>query len=361
MRVISRTRAVGAVRTWTGDIANQPRLLLAAKTALAAAIAWYLAPYVPFADAEYSYYAPLGVLLSMYPTLADSARSGLQTVIGLAIGISLGLGGLALVGAGAPGIAAVAVVIAVGVLLGGIRALGAGRELVAVAGLFVLLLGGRDADGFSVSYLVTMAFGVLVGVVVNLAVFPPLYLKRASVRLSALRDAAAAELDEMADAVERSEIDADELDRRMDELAAAVAAASAEVREAAASKRGNPRGRRRDAEQTENADRLRALERTVFFIRDLADVLARPVQEPSTSDPHVAAQLAEAIRRCRDLVREPVGSPEAAPKLRAATTALDTLTRTVDDRPDERPSGVAEALTAVVCLRRIVDASRPFV
>lgn len=361
MRAVTRTTAIGAVRTWTGDIANQPRLLLAAKTAVAAAIAWYLAPSVPFADAEYSYYAPLGVLLSMYSTLADSARSGLQTLIGLALGISLGLGGLALVGAGAPGIVAVAVVIAVGVLIGGIRALGAGRELVAVAGLFVLLLGGHDVDGFSLSYLVTMAFGVVVGVVVNLLVFPPLYLKRASARLSALRDAAGARLDDLADAVERSEIDEGDLDRRMDELASAVSAAAAEVREGAASKRGNPRGRRRDAEQTENADRLRALERTVFFIRDLADVLARPAEEASTADPRVAEQLAEAIRRCSDLITEPIGSPEAEPKLRAATAAVEVLTQTVDARPADRPSGAAEALTAVVCLRRIIDASRPFV
>jgi methyl-accepting chemotaxis protein len=205
-----------------------------------------------------------------------------------------------------------------------------------------------------------MAFGVVVGVVVNLLVFPPLYLKRASARLSALRDAAGARLDDLADAVERSEIDEGDLDRRMDELASAVSAAAAEVREAAASKRGNPRGRRRGAEQAENADRLRALERTVFFIRDLADVLARPVQE-SAADTPVAEQLAEAIRRCSDLVTEPIGSPEAAPKLRTATAAVEALTQTVDAQPGEHPSGAAEALTAVVCLRRIIDASRPFI
>jgi hypothetical protein len=207
-----------------------------------------------------------------------------------------------------------------------------------------------------------MAFGVLVGVSVNLLVFPPLYLRRASVRLSGLRDAAGERLDELADAVERSELDEAELDRRMDELAASVTSAAAEVREAAASRRGNPRGRRRDAEQAENAARLRALERTVFFIRDLADVLARPAQSaPTAADAEIAAQLAEAIRRCGDLVTEPTGSTEAAAKLEAATSALDALMRTLDARPDDRPSGVADELTAVVCLRRIIEASRPFV
>ncbi|MEH3089950.1 MAG: hypothetical protein PGN24_10270 [Microbacterium arborescens] len=86
-----RTRAATALataaRTAGGEAFAVSRLLLAGKAALAAAIAWYLAPLVPFAHDEYSYYAPLGVLVSMYPTIADSARAGLQAVAGLAIGI----------------------------------------------------------------------------------------------------------------------------------------------------------------------------------------------------------------------------------------------------------------------------------
>ena len=154
-------------RTWWADAVTPDRLLLAAKTAAAAVIAWYLAPLVPFALSEYSYYAPLGVLVSMYPTVARSAASGVQAVVGLAVGIALGLGALDLVDAGVLRGVAVAAVIAHGVLAAGIRALGVGRDWVAIAGLFVLLLGGADPDGYSVSYLLTMAFGVVVGVVVK--------------------------------------------------------------------------------------------------------------------------------------------------------------------------------------------------
>lgn len=353
-------KIASTVRAWSADVANGPRIVLAVKAAAAAAIAWYLAPYVPFADAEYSYYAPLGALLSMYPTLVDSARSGIQVVVGLAIGIALGLGGLWIVTAGAPGIIAVAVVIAVGVWLGGLRVLGSGRELVAVAALFVLLIGGGNPDEFSTSYLVTMAFGVLVGIVVNLLVFPPLYLRRASQRLSTLRDAVAARLEQLADVIEHGSVDPERIEREMDELVATVAAVSAEVSEAAASARGNPRGRRRRGEASENADRLRALERTVFFTRDLADVLARDAREGDRG-PLAAAELAEATRRCAALVATPVHAEGAETRLREATDALDRLAGGLDELDDARPSGIAHDLTAVVCLRRIVDASRPFV
>ncbi len=67
-------------RRWWADAVSADRLLLAAKTAVAAALAWYLAPFVPFAQSEYSYYAPLGVLVSMYPTVARSASSGVQAL-----------------------------------------------------------------------------------------------------------------------------------------------------------------------------------------------------------------------------------------------------------------------------------------
>ena len=54
----------------------KPRYLAApGGLAAAAVLAWYLAPLVPLASSEYSYYAPLGVLVSMYPTVARSAMT----------------------------------------------------------------------------------------------------------------------------------------------------------------------------------------------------------------------------------------------------------------------------------------------
>ncbi|MGL3150677.1 hypothetical protein ACSS7Z_09980 [Microbacterium sp. A82] len=149
--------------------------------------------------------------------MAGSARAGAQSLAGLAIGIALGVGGLGIVLLGGPAVVAVAVVIAAGIIIGGIRVLGAGSDWVAIAGLFVLLLGGTAADEFSVSYLLTMAFGIIVGVLTNLLVFPPLHLRRVAARLSALRDATATALDDIADALQRDRASAEPASEFRDE------------------------------------------------------------------------------------------------------------------------------------------------
>ncbi|WP_309068648.1 FUSC family protein [Microbacterium sp.] len=340
------------------------RVALALRTAIAAAVAWYLAPFVPFAAAEYSYYAPLGVLVSMYPTLARSARSGALTLLGLALGIALGFGGIALTWMGAPGIVALAVVVGVGVWLGGIESMDAGRDWIAMAGLFVLLLGGATPDEFSVSYLVTMAFGVLVGLFVNLLLFPPLYLREAADRLSSLRDAAARHLHDIADATAAAELSEDHLESVARDLHQTVDGVSQAVKDADESSRANPRARRRRDDRDLNTRRLRTLEQTVFSIRDLADVLTRAAGRDE--NPFAARDLlADAIHRAADLVGEPLDSESARERLDAATTALERYTAAIDQATtptgsNAMPSAVAEDLTAALCLRRMIEASRPF-
>lgn len=344
---------------WWSEMTSSARLLMAAKTAVACALAWVLAPLLPTQD-QYSYYAPLGVLVSMYPTVAASARSGAQAMLGLAVGVGLGLLGIAALFAGLPAVIALALVIAIGVLIGGIRALGVGREWVAIAALFVLLLSGSQADDFSVSYLLTVGFGVLIGVVVNLAIVPPVYLDTASVRLSELRDEIADLLRVLADRAAEGNIDAAEVSQPDAGLDAVIADVHDEVHEADESLRGNPRGRRRRAEKVENLQRLRALERTAFYSRDLADVLyALDIEGDAAVGLEARGALAEAIRRCADLVATPVGDTASSTRVadadRAVEAYADALTAVVGNE------GVARRSTPVALLQRIIDASLPFV
>ncbi|WP_460818198.1 FUSC family protein [Microbacterium petrolearium] len=349
----------GAAVAVARDLGDQPRLLLAAKTAVAAAIAWYVAPLIPFTADEYSYYAPLGVLVSMYPTLARSLRSGALALLGLALGIGIGIAALLLVWADVPGIVAVALVVGVGVALGGIRALGAGREWIAMAGLFTLLLGGRSIEEFSVSYLVTMAFGVVVGVAVNLLVFPPLYLRRASERLSALRSVAAAQLRAVADAVAAGEAEPDEIESGLRELSTTAAAVADEVREADESRAANPRARGRQQVQDQNLRRMRALERTTAATRELAETLIDARTRALPEDPDLRDRLSEAITRAADLVEAPPDEPSERGRLDSAQQALDRFRETVDARVAPHPSSADRLLTAALCLQRIIDASGP--
>ena len=61
----------------------------AAKTGLAVAIAWMLAPYLPGVADNYPYYAPLGAIVAMYPTLMGSMKNAAQTLGSLAVAIAL--------------------------------------------------------------------------------------------------------------------------------------------------------------------------------------------------------------------------------------------------------------------------------
>ncbi|RLK47666.1 FUSC family protein [Microbacterium telephonicum] len=354
----SRRRRATAALAAAG---SPPRLLLAAKTAVAAVIAWYLAPLIPFAQDEYSYYAPLGVLVTMYPTVARTARAGGEALLGLGLGIVVGLGGLALVYAGVRGGVALALVVLVGVLAGGVRALGVGSDWVALAGLFVLLLGGGKADDFSISYLVTMAFGVAVGLVVNLVVFPPLYVRRARVRLNALRDAVAEQLRALAAAVADGDVDPERIEADMSGLAATMDAVETEVREAAESSRVNPRGRRHREEINENDARMQGIAAAWRATRELADTVCRLKEEADPwLDAEVREGLARAIADAAELLAAPVGADDAVERLEAASASLDRLRRVPGLRPDAE-SAVAERFATVLFLQRIVDACRVFV
>ncbi len=348
------------LRDWRATVLNRHRMLLAAKTAVAAAIAWAVVPLLPFVNNEYSYYAPFGVLVVMYPTVAATARTGGQTLLGLAIGIGLGVGAL-----GAteyfdiPPVIPLAAVVAVGVLLGGIRHLGAGRDILAVAAVFVLLLAGQaGADDYPLSYLVTMGVGVVVGLVVNLVVVPPLYFQWAGGKLTTLRETTGGFLDTLADHVDDPE--PAQVDAAVAHLDAMTDEVRREVTEADDSARANPRGKRHLREQEDNARRLHSMEQTVAATRDLAEVVAgrNPAALEDMTDT-ARARFAEAIRACAQLTDTAIDDDSLDTRLRDANDALEAY---LNELPSASvtSSTKAQRIEPAIFLRRIIDASAPF-
>jgi len=333
------------------------RLLMSVKVALAVTVAWLLAPLLPLAEDEYAYYAPLGVLVSMYPTIVGSARSGLQSLLGLSVGIGLGLIGTAAGAIGVPPAIALAVIVGAGVVLGGIRGLGAGRDWIAIAALFVLLASGGSTGEFSLSYLVDVAFGVVVGLLVNLIVVPPLYLQRASGRLTELREAVVTLLEAMSRSVAKGRMEPAELHAASDEVARTVADVRSTVQEADESRRANPRAPRHRDEQEENLRRFEWLENASFYARDLADVLMRmPPEDNTLLSRDVRGGFSTAIRRTAEVVATPL---EANPAGEAAASAHAAVDRTLKDLRGRGPNGgpgVGE-IAPVALLGRIIDVS----
>src|SRR5919106_1454172 len=125
-------RMWGLVTESVSGVFALSRVQLAAKAALAAGLAFLIAPWMPGSAAEYPYYAPLGALVVMYENVAGSMRQGLQTLVGLGLGIGLAF---MLVSLGEPSPLTVAVVMGLGILLAGLPRLGAGRDWIPTAAL----------------------------------------------------------------------------------------------------------------------------------------------------------------------------------------------------------------------------------
>lgn len=339
------------------QLAKKSRVILAIKTAAAAALAWYLAPFVPFADAEYAYYAPLGVLVSMYPTVVDSARSGMQALFGLTVGITLGLGALAVVSQGTPPIAALALVVAIGVTLGGLQVFGAGRDWIPISAVFVLVLSGRDASGFSLSYLVTMSFGVLVGVLVQLLVVPPLYLPEARARLFDLQQDLASCLRKVAAAVSGDPEKVDSLGRAVDSLVTTAATVTEEIQEARRSQRANPRDRGRGGERRSLDSQFSSLDQAVLFVRALSELVKlRVANGESVAVQEKGVRLAAMIQQCSALVSLPVDSPNRDELARRACSMLDDYFQIISKTSDSELGTIATDMAAGTCIRCIIQA-----
>jgi hypothetical protein len=319
-------RMRGAIRRAVAPSIRPARLLLAAKTAIAAGLAWPAAQLLPGAVDDYSYYAPLGALISMMPTLMGSLRASLQTIVGLGIGIGLAW---VVIQSPLPGSASVPIAVGIGVLLGGLRGLGAGRDYVPIAALFVLVVGGARADDFSLGYLVQMGVGIVIGILVNLLIVPPLKLRESASEVIGLRQGIAETLDGMANALVESwpPKHRDWFDQ-VGTLEASIRAAEPVLEEARESRRLNPRARRHEYDLQEDYDDLRALEAIGRHTRDLGETVSAAIWSdpvPVGIPDELREPLSTALSRMADLVRAWDEKAGAAEAVQQAEQSLDDL------------------------------------
>jgi len=338
-------------KAWITD----SRLLLAAKTSLAVGIAWFVAPFVPGVGAEYPYYAPLGALISMTPTLMSSVRMSLQTLASLAIGMLLAG---AVIVFSEPNLVTIALVVGLGTLIAGLRWIKAGGDYVPVAALFVLIIGGPDADSYSLGYLVQMTVGVAVGLLVNLAIFPPLRVTAAVLRLGEFRALLARHLDEMASAlVEAWPPEHEEWATRSDILRSTADEVRAAIIDADDSRKGNPRARLHHRDMTDDYSDLYDLETITFHVRDLTDVIAASIWERQFAadlPEHTREPLSEALRAIGAVLIARNAGDDTADAVAAADAALQTALSRLDDSRDSSPSSLSTAASAAISARRIV-------
>ncbi|MFT2708370.1 FUSC family protein [Clavibacter zhangzhiyongii] len=357
--VMSRVRDE-IVRAWRAAT-SRGRLLLAAKTALAVGIAWAVAPFVPGVANEYPYYAPLGALVSMYPTLMGSARTGLQTLLGLAAGIVLATAVIATTG---PSWWSIPVIVGIGVILSGSGWFGAGREYVPMAALFVLIIGGQDADTYSLGYLVQMAVGVVTGLLINVLVAPTLSSGQAAARISAFQVEVAQRLREVGDAVESDTPPAhDDWIRASEDLAGTARAVRADLAEADESRKGNPRALVNKRDVRIDHARLEAMDQIVFHVRDVSAALADTIWQERGAlglDHEVTGPIRDACHAVAGVLDlDDPDSPERHRAMGEAARRVRLLVEAVDRRSQELGRAMGPGVLTAMHLKRVLHHLEP--
>tara|TARA_R110002124_G_scaffold1331_1_gene7631 strand:- start:4991 stop:6040 length:1050 start_codon:yes stop_codon:yes gene_type:complete len=330
----------------------------AAKTGLAVAIAWMLAPYLPGVADNYPYYAPLGAIVAMYPTLMGSMKNAAQTLGSLAVAIALAG---AVINFSSPSVLTMSLAVGLGALIAATGWFGANREYIPVTVLFVLIIGGPDADDYSLGYLEQATLGIVVGLLVNLLIFPALTHNAVDQQLSNFRRVLADHLADIAGAL------AESWPPERDGWASAkdsLVAVSRQVREAVLladeSRKANPRARRYRRDVKADYDELAALENVTFHVRDITDVLTGAVWGTPIKvqlRPELRPALSEALAATAAVLRDWNSEDARSASHSAATDALAALTAEIDDRKDTVSATTMGASAAIsMDLARILAA-----
>lgn len=298
---------------------DHPRIALALRAALAAAIAWAVAGVLPGPAADFPYYAPFGAVIATTFTLAGSVKESLQAVGAIAVGglIAWMVDFLPITS----GPLAVAAVVVPSVVVAGWQLLGPMGGWVPTAALFTLILGHGEADYVGAYAGLTMV-GAVIGIAVN-AAFPPLPLAPAQHALGAVQNTLGRALETLAEIVESDDPDIstwDDIQQRLLTDRAQLEASLTEVRQASYR---NLRARRYATPIGALEREARVLSRLVYTVTDLADIMAaEDVGGRESLDPSLREQIASALRTIAEAI-------EATPTGEQPQISVDDVTNTV--------------------------------
>ncbi|TFD86365.1 FUSC family protein [Cryobacterium serini] len=344
---------------WVKRYLMRPRALQVVKISIAVAIAWSLAPLMPGTAKDFPYYAPLGALLSMHPTLARSIHSSVQTLAGVLIGI--GLAGIVVI-VSEPTVWTLSLAVGLGTLIGGMKWMGAGGEYVPITALFVLIIGGPNADGYSIGYATQICLGIVVGLAVNLLILPPLAIGPARERLAGFRRTLTRHLTDVGDALVESWPPArDDWATQGETLNAAARQVRTAVQTADESRKGNPRAWFTRANLDADYDALVALENVTFHIRNLTEVLAGMVWgKPIALElpPELRPVLSEALHAVAAAITAGDDDERQPDLLDQAGVAIEAILRKMQQEIEAGAASLSPTAAIVIDLKRILIALR---
>lgn len=337
------------------SLARYPRVSRAVKAAIAAVLAWLAVLPLGGAADEYPYYAPLGAVIAVSATVADSVRDSLQGVAAIVLGAALAV----CAGAVVPTVPGLAAVVLLGTLVAGWWRLGEMGGWVPISALFVLIIGSSGLVDFVTGYVLLTGMGAVVGVLVN-AVLPPMPLAPGDRELADVREALAAQLDALADGLSSEQLpDRSAWLERHHDIRPQARAMGLLVAQSAQVRRVNWRARHWQERADRQAEHARALERLSLVVDDLAGLLVRS-ENADVRDvalgPHLRGPAAAAMEAVAGMLRDREGedgSPSAE-AVRQAARAVEELAGAVTERIRAGVTGVLEAGAVVTALRQLV-------
>jgi hypothetical protein len=328
-----------------------------AKTTLAAMLSFVVADWLGTSDAPVL--APLTALLVIQVTMYDTVRESLQRVASVLAGVLVAVGVAAVVGLTWWSLGAV---VAVSLVLGRLLRLGPQLLEMPISAMLVLAVGGDRTVADSRVY--ETLVGAAVGILVNLLIAPPLYLRPAGEAVGELAGRIATFSRDLAAGL-RARWSRAEADRWLDEarsLSADVARADRVLGRAEAGARLNPRAAQTRRRQPRLRTALTGLERCQLSLRELCRALLDrtyfvPEEEQATAYPEdVRLALAEVLESAADAVTAVADRDHEVPghlaELERRRHRLGTLL-IVDPHADQAAWGQHGALLAAVDRLRV--------
>jgi len=301
-------------------------LLQVTKSAVAAVVAWLVAGWL--VQGPPPVFAAIAALLVVQPSLNQSLSKAVERSIGVITGVVVAsLLGLLL--GPATWVVLLAIVAAL-IVAWALRMTSATTNQVAISAMLVLALGAATPN-YAVDRILETIIGALIGIVVNLALVPPVAIKPARDAVDGLGEELARSLERLAAALERPQTSGEleelllesRLMRPMRDAAETAIVAGAD------SLRLNPRGRKY---REEYADLARRLDRFGPIVTQVIGMTraVRDRYDPSlVAEPAVRA-IAEQLRRAAHDARLWIAPPEAAasaiPEAPALTAPLTIAT-----------------------------------
>ena len=319
----------------------------AAKTVLAGVLAWVIATEV--LGLEQPFLAPWAAVLVVHATVYRTVSRGGQQVVATFLGVFLGWSAVTLFGAGALGMG---LMLAVSFVIGRHRWLREEATTIATTGIVVLATNAADQSHLLGSRLLDTTVGVVVGLAVNLLVWPPLRDRAAWAHAHQLPHELAGVLAEMASGLgpDLASSDVEGWVRRCREIDVHIDEAWSLVQQAQESSRLNPRRSRPD-DLEELVGSLHLLEQSVAEALSLARTVATSADHANVWDDSFRSEWQRLLTTTATALDE--GDPEQLAGVR------DELSRLGAELSTEGLSASVwqEYGGLLVNLRNIVDAA----